>query len=153
MHFECAEHFETSASITKFINISLCIFVISEFIPFSETPWPHGMVWYVCFCSLPQGSSWQTSLINHNTIWSSDLSKYNVHPIKDKCLKLLVLDSQHYLFCNCQTLTRRNMFLVYMTITEPMQHKNHDASLRTPNTAHDLLTDHISGYHGNINLH
>lgn len=110
----------------------------------------HGIV---CVFSLPQGSSWQTLLINYNTIWSSDLSKYNAHQIKDKFLKLLVLDSQLYLFCNYQTLSCRNTFLVSMTITEPMQHKNHDASLRTPNTVRDLLTDHISGYHGNINLH
>lgn len=96
--FGMCRAFETSVSITKFISISLCIFVISEFIPFSQTPWRHGMVWYVCFCSLPQGSSWKTALINHNIIWSSDLSKYNVHPIKDKCLKLLFLDSQLIFF-------------------------------------------------------
>lgn len=42
------------------------------------------------------------------------------------------------------------MFLVYMTITEPMQYY---ACLRTLNTAHGLLTDHIGGHHGNINLH
>lgn len=150
MRLEYAEHFETSASLTKFINISLCIFVISEFIQFSQTPWPHGTVWYVCFCSLPQGSSWKTALFSHNAIWSSDLSKYNAHPIKDKFLKLLVLDSQLYHFWNCQTLAHRNMFLVCMTITEPVQYH---ACLRTLNTAHDLLTDHMNGYHGNINLH